>query len=174
MDKTNICTFKNYNRSRIRDLPDCEFLLPPAILNAGNDVNSAYSIILQALGFSESKKEIIVNTPVECIKMYDHLLHHVVEKRLDARERYSNFIIPTLLEPYEIYSVKYEKEFRTRYIGLYKGDIMIMVITNTNEHGELIFWNMMHSDKKKMDKNRIGSLIWTKKIVPSIMESTKS
>jgi hypothetical protein len=159
-------TYQDFNRPRVRDLPKNIFLEAPKILEAGVDTDSAFAIILSAFGFSETIKELEIETPIECISINCNLLHHVIEKRLDARERFSNFIKPTLKYPFEIYTREYDTGFRKQYIGLFQGKENIMVVVNTGIDGKAFFWNMMQTDKRKIDKHRVGELIWAKKLCP--------
>ena len=49
-----------------------------------------------------------VETPLGRVVIKKDLLTHVVEKRDQMRERYSNFILPTLENPNEVWLVRYK------------------------------------------------------------------
>ncbi len=102
-----------------------------------------------------------VRTPLETALLRYDSLPHLVEKEADARERYANFILPTLQDPYEIWGVKYADGTRNRYIGLFKGERDFMVVLRVNLDGSLM-WNVMHAPAKKMNGHRIGGLLYGK------------
>jgi len=83
---------------------------------------------------------------------------HLVEKAEGARERYANFLIPALTNPYEIYLTRYEDGFRERYIGLFTGKTNLLVVVRLNKDGSLV-WNIMQADDRSMNKQRIGALL---------------
>jgi len=86
---------------------------------------------------------------------------HLVEKQTDLRERYANFLIPALTNPYEIYLTQYEDGFRERYIGLFTGKENLLVVVRLNRDGSLV-WNIMQADDRSMNKQRIGALLYEK------------
>ena len=86
---------------------------------------------------------------------YDDL-PHLVQK--EARERYANFIIPTLEDPFEIWGVDYADGVRNRYIGIFKGGRDLMVVLRVNLDGSLM-WNIMQSTPQKMNSHRMGRLL---------------
>ncbi|MBI1936675.1 MAG: phage head morphogenesis protein [Ignavibacteriales bacterium] len=154
--------WKDFNRPDIRNLPQEYFQPAPLLLEPGHDKEEALRIIISALGISNEKKILSVKTPIETVLIKQDYLSHLVEKRLDQRERFANFIIPTLKNPFEIYLTEYEDGFRRQYIGLFESKYNILTVARFNDDGSLLFWNMMHADKTKMNKNRIGELIWYK------------
>lgn len=94
---------------------------------------------------------------------------HLLNKA-DGRERYIPYIKATLQNPYEIYLTEYideknnKKELRKTYIGIFiddetKEDIFIAV----NMLGDSsVFWNMFRREKGKIDKLRVGRLLYGK------------
>jgi hypothetical protein len=84
---------------------------------------------------------------------------HIVEKRLDSRERYARFILPTLQSPLEVWKTAYEDGHRERYIKLFQGKNDLLVIVRLNLDGSLL-WNIMQRKTSKMDDLRLGELLW--------------
>jgi hypothetical protein len=136
------------------------FQKEPPLLAKGRNENDALLILEKALGISDKKKIVEVVSPIESILIDKDYLRHIVEKRDNARERYANYIIPTLVNPYEIYLTQFEKDIRRQYIGLFKGKYNLLCSVRINPDGSLL-WNMMNS--KNMDSHRKGSLIYYNK-----------
>lgn len=151
-------TYKDYGRLDIRDLDDNYFQESPVVLDAGTDILSAKSILLNALGLNDNTI-VTVATPIGIVNINSLFLDHIVEKRNDARERYSNFILPTLYNPFEIYNTEYTDGFRHQFIGLFKGNTNLLVVVKIDASNNLM-WNIMHTDKRIMNKHRKGELIF--------------
>jgi len=84
-----------------------------------------------------------------------------VGKQTDLRERYANYLIPALTDPYEIYLTQYEDGLRERYIGLFTGKENLLVIVRLNKDGSLL-WNIMQANDRSMNKQRVGALLYGK------------
>jgi hypothetical protein len=86
----------------------------------------------------------------------------MVAKEADARERYANFILPTLKQPYEVYLTKYsDGSIRRRYIGLFIGKKNLMVVIKEMPDGNFL-WNIMNMEPRRLNELRVGKLIYTK------------
>ena len=100
-----------------------------------------------------------VQTPVGPVTILEELLVHVVEKRLDARERYAPFVLPTLMTPDEVWATAYDDGTkRRRFIKLFTGgkyDIATIVMQNPNGS---ILWNVIIRERKGMNNLRVGAL----------------
>lgn len=155
-------TWKDYGRPDLRrvaaaDRPAAPALLPgPAATRA-----AALAMLEQALGVSANNVLRIVETPVETAVIRHEWLPHLVEKTMDGRERYANFIQPTLEAPFEVWLSAYADGYRKRYIGLYAGATDLMVVVRENHDGSLM-WNIMQADDKAMNKQRHGALLYAK------------
>lgn len=92
------------------------------------------------------------------------LLAHMVEKRPDARERFANYVLPTLTQPFEVWLKQHEDgKLRENYIGLFRETkYSLLVVVRINRDGSLV-WNIMQREDKKMDKHREGMLVYKKK-----------
>ena len=87
----------------------------------------------------------------------DASLSHVVEKRLDQRERYASMVLPTLAEPTEIWATSYDDDdYRHRYIKVFKGAKADMLVVVMVQPDGAIFWNMMQRDRRRMNEMRLG------------------
>lgn len=155
-------TYKDFNRPDIKDLDEKHFLEQPEIFPKGQTQEEAIGILENALGISKSKPAVEINTPIETMYIQREYLPHLVEKRDNARERYANYVLQTLKDPFEIYLTEYEDGLRRQYIGLFKGKYNLLCVVRLNKDGSIL-WNIMNADNKGMDKRRVGDLIYYKK-----------
>ncbi|MDR3347273.1 MAG: hypothetical protein LBN32_01530 [Helicobacteraceae bacterium] len=90
------------------------------------------------------------------------LLVHTIEKRDQKRERFANFVIPTLKDPYEIYCTQYADGSRRRmYFGLFDDGSTMLAITIMRD-GSLL-WNVILPEKNNYaNKVRMGWMIYGK------------
>ncbi len=154
-------TWRDYARPDLRHVPDTLRATAPAILEAAPSRQDAERVMLEALGLAAVGEGVrILQTPVEPVLLHSAWIPHMVEKEDSARERYANFILPTLQNPFEVYDTDYDDGFsRMRYIGLFSGAAHIMVVVRIAEDGRL-FWNFMNADEKRMNKQREGRLLY--------------
>ena len=105
----------------------------------------------------------IVRTPIEDVIIRAELLPHIVEKRADARERYANYALATLRDPFEVWLTAYEDgSYRKRYIGVLKSDKDLLVVLRENRDGSLVWdlYNLMQRDAKGLNRLREGRLLY--------------
>lgn len=146
------------------ELPDLRELQPrmqaPELLARAESIDEAVSQLRATLGVPVGAAR-SVHTPAGDVILMDELLRHVVEKRLDARERYANFVLPTLMRPDEIWRTAYDDgTLRKRYIKLFSGakyDIMVVIYEQPN--GDLL-WNIINRERKAMNVLRVGELLY--------------
>ncbi|MES2948635.1 MAG: PBECR2 nuclease fold domain-containing protein [Pseudomonadota bacterium] len=133
----------------------------PPLLEGAATRAQALDTVRSALGVQPGGG-VVVQTPVEMVMLLDASLPHVVEKTADARERYANFILPTLRSPTEVWATRYDDAtVRHRYIKLFSGaKYDLMVIVRVEPDGS-IFWNMMQRDRKKMNDMRVGERVFS-------------
>ncbi len=118
-----------------------------------------FELINQILGI-ENDGYVAYKTPVGIVFITDANLRHVVENRGDRRERYANFIIPTLVSPTEIWQTAYDDgSYRRRYIKVFKGSKYAIAVIVMKVEGYFLFTNMLPRSLKKMNKLRSGDLI---------------
>ena len=155
-------SWRDHGRPDLRHVPDELRLDAPDILEAAPDRAAAVDVLAAALGVSRANPWRLIKTPVMTVPIAYERLPHMVGKVDDERERYANFILPTLLHPFEVYATRYDDDsIRPRFIGLFKGPRQIMVVVRVNRDGTLL-WNYMQSRDKDMNPHRIGNLIWPK------------
>lgn len=155
--------WRYYNRPDLRQLKVDDFMDAPALIQPAASRKEAVNVMKKALGFKGDESAISIKTPIKTIKVESKNIPHMVEKVDNAREQYANFIRPTLEEPFEIYTTKYsDGSIRHRYIGLFKGKTNMLVVVNEMPDGSFL-WNIMNADVKRLNKLRVGELIYTKK-----------
>ena len=135
----------------------------PALLQESATAEEALVTLRNALGL-EKGGSVLISTPVESVRIHDSSLLHVVEKRLDTRERFANFIKPTLETPTEVWETAYDDAtVRRRYIKVFAGaKYDLLVIVRVEPDGS-IFWNMMQRERKGMNALRQGKLLYEEK-----------
>ena len=132
----------------------------PPLLEGATTRTQALDTVRGALGM-EPGGGVLVETPVEMVMLLDASLPHVVEKTADARERYANFILPTLRNPTEVWATRYDDAtVRNRYIKLFSGSKNDLLVIVRVEPDGSIFWNMMQRDRKRMNDMRVGERLF--------------
>lgn len=154
-------TWKEYGRPDLRDIADALRLAAPPVLKAGKTRDEAVSIMETALGLSGETRMRMIESPIGEVLIHADLLSHMVGKEGDARERYAGFIVPTLVDPFEIYATQYDDGVRLRYIGLFVGPENLLSVVRINRDGSLL-WNVMQANDKAMNRRRVGELLWPK------------
>lgn len=152
--------WKDYGRPDLRQVGTEGRQAAPPRLAAGGTAEEAKAILAQALGVSERAPTRLVRTPVGDQVIDYGYLGHIVEKRQEARERYGNFVLPTLARPFEVWRTDYDDGLeRLRFIGLFDAAADVMVVVRVNRDGSVV-WNMMQAADKNMNKARVGRLVW--------------
>jgi hypothetical protein len=149
--------YSDYGRVDVRNVADRS--PAPTMIPAAKSRDEAIEIVSTALVQKERYR--IVTTPIEEVVIDRDRLAHIVVKAEEKRERYANYIIPTLEDPYEIYMTRYEDGWRRRYIKLFTGKYNIMAIVRINRDGSIL-WNVIEADDKRMNKLREGLLLYGK------------
>jgi hypothetical protein len=156
-------TWKDIGLDDLRNVDDQEKQPEPELLAAADSLEKAAQILAQVLGIDDYNPERMITTPIEEVTATRYRLGHLVEKRGEDRERYAEYLLPTLENPFEIWNVAYDDgSTRNRYIGLFCGkrDLMVSVIVNPD--GSLL-WNMKQETHKGMNRMRAGTLLYAKK-----------
>ena len=107
------------------------------------------------------RKSIKVQTPLDNVLIDAVVLKHFVEKQ-EARERYVNFILPTLENPLEVWFTKFDDgKIRPQYIALFDAPKAMLVSVIVNRDGSFRFWNSFAGGSvSKMNKLRKGDWFW--------------
>lgn len=150
-------TWRDYGRPAIADVPKAHRLPMPALLEHAPDRARALSILADALGVSKQVPLRVVKTPVDEVALRYEWLSHIVEKDSDGRERWGNFILPTLESPYEVWLHEYADGFRHRYIGVFE-EIGMLLIVRLNQDGSLL-WNALRARDAYLNQRRAGLLL---------------
>jgi hypothetical protein len=143
----------------LRSLGEDSRLEPPPQVDAAETSELAEYIIIDAFNLTHTD-ELIFDTAICKVLIKKSKLEHIVEKRQDARERFVNFAIKTLENPYEIWKAEYDDGFyRYLFIGTFKTKYQMLVIVSVWPDGEML-WNYMHCEAKALNKHRHGILVY--------------
>ena len=129
-------------------------------IEAVETLEEAVKMLEHCIGFHNPAMKIIPKqTPIFVVNIDRDYLPHIVEKRQDARERYVNFALDTLENPYEIWEAQYDDGMcRYLFIGTYKQRYQVLCVVAPWE-GKLL-WNFMQNEAKSMNKHRYGKLLY--------------
>ncbi len=153
-------TYLDYKRPCLADVPRTLRQTAPPLLPIAMDRAAALAQLSAAVGVSAVTPLRVMQTPVEKLVIDYGWLPHMVEKTDAARERFGNFILPTLEQPFEVWMVEYKDGFRRRYIGLFE-TIGMLAIVRVNRDGSLL-WNVMRAKENYLNGQRCGILLYHK------------
>ena len=141
----------------LRDMPPS--MAAPNLLAPGATVQDAVQVLREALDVPTNGAR-FVETPTGLVAIFDKLLSHVVEKRLDRRERFGSFVLPTLQQPDEVWETAYDDATtRRRFIKLFSDSKYdLLVIVREGPDGAVL-WNVLNRDRKAMNTMRTGRLV---------------
>lgn len=122
-------TWTDYERQDCRAV-DISMMLPtPTIIQQSATRTDALDLFASVIGMNE-KQSVSIKTPASDVIFRRETLFHFVEKEDALRERYANYIIPTLTQPYEIWKANYDDgSVRNIYIGLFESGEHFLVTT---------------------------------------------
>lgn len=152
-------TWTEYGRYDLRHLSEELRLKEEELVEASESIEMAITVLQdKLLGIDGTGT---ITSPIGDITIHQSTLEHIVEKRRDARERYINFAIKTIKEPYEVYEIKYnDGSIRLAFIGAFQGKRQMLVIARVMESEGKWLWNFMHCDSKSLNKHRHGNLLY--------------
>jgi hypothetical protein len=129
---------------------------------AGSTAEEALTLLEEHMGFSSAEITVLVkNTHIGTMNIVREKLAHIVEKRVDARERYVKLALDTLENPYEIWETMYDDGMvRFMFIGMYKQKQQMLVVVAPWD-GKML-WNFMHTEAKGLNKHRRGRLLYSR------------
>ena len=144
----------------LRDVPAAQRQPTPPMLPMAPTREAAEAQLAKALGFERDERLRTITTPMGQRTIWRDNLAHLVAKEADARERYANYVLPTLQTPHEVWLKEHtDGKLRENYIGLYnEGKYALLVVVRINRDGSLL-WNMMQRTPKNMDSLREGWLV---------------
>ncbi len=159
--KTNILpgqlTYADYGLPRAKDM-ERKRKSPPRLPEVETR-EAAIEQLARALALKGDKPR-MVETPVGPVIIQKDLIKHMVQKEDSKRERYAQFVLPTLEQPDEVWLTAYQDGFRKRYISFFH-DANIVIIVRVNRDGSL-FWNGIRAKDQYIDKQRLGILLHQK------------
>ena len=124
---------------------------------------AAEAQLAKALGFTGKERLRVISTPMGRRTIWRDSLPHIVAKEADSRERYANYVLPTLEQPCEVWLKEHaDGKLRENYIGLFsEGRNALLAVVRINRDGSLL-WNVMQRAPQDMDRLREGWLVYTK------------
>jgi hypothetical protein len=160
-------SWRDYKRPPLRKAPpDAQSSV--LLLNRAASREAALEQLAAVLGVSQPRPLRIVETPFEPVAIRYEWLAHIVEEARDARERFANYILATLENPYEIWIVANDDgKYRKQYVGIFTGDENVMVVVRESNDGtldvpEILLWNAMQANDKAVNRHRAGGLVYGK------------
>ena len=154
-------TWADLGRPDLRS-PEARRLPDPGILPTMDGSAAALEQMARVLVPDGNRN--VVQTPLEQVVISRSMLPHLVEKRADARERYANYVLATLRDPFEVWLTAYEDgTYRKRYIGIFQADRDLLVVLRENRDGSLYWdlYNLMQRDAKGLNRLREGTLLYS-------------
>ena len=155
-------TFKELGLKDLRNLDAEERRDQLDEIAAGSTAEEALALLEQHMGFSSPEMTVLVKTThIGDMSIVRDKLAHIVEKRVDARERYVKLALDTLEQPYEIWETMYDDGMvRYIFIGMYKQKQQMLVVVAPWD-GKVL-WNFMHTEAKGLNKHRRGNLLYSR------------
>jgi len=151
-------TWADLGRPDLR-APGVPRLPQPELLPAASSFEAATKMLTDTvLGAGQLMRT--VTTPIEQLAIRAELLPHIVEKLENARERYANFIIPALEDPFEVWLTPYDDgTYRKRYIALFEGRNDLLIVVRENRDGALLWelYNVLNANSKRLNSLRQGT-----------------
>lgn len=155
-------TWSDYGRPDLRQTLEGLRTPAPQLLSAGKSQAEAVEILAGSLGIEPGQQFAWIEAADgETLLAHRDRLPHMVEKRQDARERYGNYVMATLKDPYEVWLTGYGDGLRKQYIGVFTGKYDLQVVVKEEKDGTIV-WNFMQADDRRMNSHRVGTLL-TKK-----------
>ncbi len=152
-------TWIDEGRPPAADLPRAD---PPPLLPRAKTQHEALVTLESALGIDDANPRRRIRTPVgEDVLLRQGRLDHVVQKFGDHRERYANRIIPTLVEPDEVWRTEYDDgTFRKRYIKVFSGRGRHALSVVTDMDATVLYNFIAPMDNNAINKQRKGALLY--------------
>ena len=151
-------TYKDYGLPSIKDYPSDLLEQAPAILSGSKSLDDALEQIDKAI--LQGKEWRQISTPVEPIIIHRQHILHVLLKREQQRERFARYIMPTLMNPNEVWLTGYKDGFRRQFVKFFKSKNNMLVVVRESQDGSL-FWNALPTSKMNyVDGRRKGVLLY--------------
>ena len=160
-------TFRDFALPAFSQTPAALRLPVPGTLDKVGSMETALAQLTTALALSKRGWRTVV-TPegLDDVVIAPAYLTHIVADRRAARERYANYILPTLQDPLEVWLTQYKDgSFRRRFIALF-GDVgqpQSLVITRENRDGSVMFNFLPVTRTTYLNDQRRGFLLYRRK-----------
>jgi SPP1 gp7 family putative phage head morphogenesis protein len=155
-------TWQDLGRPDLRGIGQGMRSAAPDMLPEAKSLDAAVEQLSDALGMPRYQGWVDIPTKDDDLAVVQRdLLYRMVAKRADARERYANFILPTLQDPFEIWLTDYDDGLRKAYIGVFEGKSDLLVVVKINRDGSIV-WNIMQRDDRRMNSLRVGTMLYGK------------
>ena len=156
-------TWRELKRPDLRNLPRAP---GPPLLDAAPSTDQARRTVELALGLTDDVSRRMVQTPVEDVLLSRDRVTRITYKFSDHRERFANRILPTLLEPSEVWMTYYDNgEYRKRYIKVFEGEGREgragFAIAEEVPGGAVLF-NFIPKKRADLNRQRVGQLLYPK------------
>lgn len=153
-------TWADFGRPQLLDAAVERLPQPVVLPAAGSPEEAATQLSRAILGFRQQER--LVQTPVGEIPLRTELLPASVAAAT-GRERFANFVIPALENPFEVWLVPYaDGVYRRRFLAVFDGQVPSMMVVRENRDGSLA-WSVYELSERTVDdlnEARKGSLLF--------------
>lgn len=140
----------------------------PSLLRRAAGVEDAVAALAAVL-LPDGMKSRVVKTPDgDKAVIHRSWFKHIVDRRdiagnRDPRERFAEWIIPTLRSPDEIWLVGDRKRFIKVFLNQEKGDQPMLLVLNERPDGFLL-WTAYRVGRKRINNQRSGTLLYSREL----------
>lgn len=151
--------WKDIGLPDIRDIPLSILASDAREQPSAVDLNHALEQVALGFGLKAGVDAVLLETPYVLLTIRRQYLLHIVEKRPNARERFTEFALDTVRNPLEVWRVSYsDGSCRLAYIGAFDTKYQMLVVIHVDRGN--VLWNFMNCDKKALNKHRHGMLVY--------------
>ena len=160
-------TFRDFALPALAATPTVLRLPVPALLPKAKSAEAALTQLTTALALPKRGWR-RVETPagLDDVVIAQSFLPHIVNDRRAARERYANYVLPTLQDPLEVWLTRYEDgSLRRRFIALFEeARRQSLVVARENRDGSILFNFIPAGRETYLDTQRQGLLLHRKEM----------
>ncbi len=153
--------WKDFGLPDLRNIPDSK-KLTAQLLEGADSLEDAHRQIASVFGVDIDNPVTFIDNAFERVYIDYHKLRHTIEKRSESRERYADYALKTIEDPFEIFLtlIKTDRgfEYRKQYIGLFTGKNNLLVSLILLKNGSFLY-NFFQGTDKSMNKKRIGDAL---------------
>lgn len=153
-------SWTNFGRPQLLDAAVERLPQPLVLPAAGSPEEAATQLSRAILGFRQQQR--VVDTPVGEVALRPELLPAAVAAAT-GRERFANFVVPALQNPFEVWLVPYaDGVYRRRFLAIFDGQVPVMMVLRENRDGSLA-WSVYELSERTVDalnEARKGTLLY--------------